>query len=418
MKPITVAIAGCGSRGQSTYARCQERFPDRMKIVAAADILPEKLEQMKAAYGLSDEQCYASAEDMLKAGRLADVMFICTPDRMHYTEAMEALKLDYHLLLEKPISPTEQECKDIEALALERKRHVVVCHVLRYTVFYQKLKELLESGVIGETVSIQAIEQVCYWHQAHSFVRGNWRNAGESTPMILQKCCHDMDILLWLAGRHCQKVSSFGSLRHFTKENAPKDSPERCTDGCPTADTCPYNAEKFYMEKVYAGELEWPVNVLSPYPTEASIHEALEKGPYGRCVYRCDNDVVDHQVVNLELEGGLTVNFTMCAFTAHGGRTVRIMGTHGEIIGDTKANTIRVMPFGQEDQLIDVNTLANDFSGHHGGDARMVDDFLTLVAGEGEASAALTSVSRSVESHLVALAAERSRLNGGMVIAI
>lgn len=418
MKPITVAIAGCGSRGQDTYARCQERFPDRMKIVAAADIRPEKLQQMRDIYGLTPEQCYASAEEMLSRGRLADVMFICTPDRLHYTEAMAALKLDYHLLLEKPIAPTEKECQDIEALAIARKRQVVVCHVLRYTVFYQKLKELIDAGTVGEVVSIQAIEQVCYWHQAHSFVRGNWRNAELSTPMILQKCCHDMDILLWLAGRHCQKVSSFGSLRHFTPANAPQGAPARCTDGCPAADTCPYNAPRFYLGKITSGDTGWPVNVLVPEPTRESVEKALETGPYGRCVYHCDNNVVDHQVVNLELEGGLTVNFTMCAFTAHGGRTLRIMGTSGEILGDMKANTLRVMPFGQAETLIDVASLTNDFSGHGGGDARMVDDFLTLVSGGQADSVALTSISRSVESHLVALAAERSRLAGGQVVAL
>lgn len=416
MKQITVAIAGCGSRGQDTYAHCQERFPDRMKIVAAADIRPEKLEQMRADFGLTPGQCYSSAEELLKQPRLADVMFICTPDRLHYEQAMAALKLDYHLLLEKPIAPTVKECRDIRGLALERKREVVVCHVLRYTVFYQKLKKLLDAGTVGELISIQAIEKVCYWHQAHSFVRGNWRNAGLSTPMILQKCCHDMDTLLWLAGRRCRKVSSFGSLRHFTKENAPQGAPERCTDGCPYINECPYSAPRFYLDKVKAGETGWPANVLSATPTHKSILQALQTGPYGRCVYHCDNDVVDHQVVNLELEGGLTVSFTMCAFTAHGGRSIRLMGTKGEILGDMEANTIRAMLFGGEETLIDVSALTNDFSGHGGGDARMVKDFLKLVSGERPACAALSSISRSVESHLVALAAEKSRLAGGEVV--
>lgn len=418
MKQITVAIAGCGARGQDTYAHCQERFPERMKIVAAADIRPEKLEQMREAFQLSPEQCFASAEEMLNRPRLADVMLICTPDKQHYAQAMAALKLDYHLLLEKPIAPTAQECRDIETLALERNRQVVVCHVLRYTVFYQKLKELLDADAIGELVSIQAIEQVGYWHQAHSFVRGNWRNAELSTPMILQKCCHDMDILLWLAGRHCQKVSSFGSLRHFTKENAPAGAPARCTDGCPAEAKCPYSAPRFYLDKVEKGELGWPVNVLTVHPTQESVMEALRNGPYGRCVYQCDNNVVDHQVVNLELEGGLTVNFTMCGFTAYNGREIRLMGTMGEIVGDMRANTIQVRPFVGEETLIDVTKLTEDFSGHAGGDARMMDDFLRLVAGEEPGSGALTSISRSVESHLVALAAEQSRLENKRVISM
>ena len=414
MKPITIAIAGCGSRGQDTYAACQKRFPDRMKIVAAADIRPEKLRQMQENYGLTHDQCYDSAESMLKAGRLADIMIIATPDRMHYTEAMEALKLDYHLLLEKPIAPTAEECTAIEKLALERNREVVVCHVLRYTVFYQKLKELVDSGLVGEVMNIQAIERVGYWHQAHSFVRGNWRNAGLSTPMILQKCCHDMDILLWLAGKHCERVSSFGSLSHFTPAHAPEGAALRCVE-C-RVENCPYNAVNFYMGRVKDNQLDWPVNVLTTDPTPENVMAALKDGPYGRCVYHCDNDVVDHQVVNLELEGGATVNFTMCAFSKECARQIRIMGTRGEIVGDMERNTIEVMPFTGEKELIDVATLTEDFSGHGGGDARMVDDLLHLVAGESTGKAPLTSISRSVESHLVALAAEHSRLNHGVVV--
>ena len=412
MKPITIAIAGCGSRGQDTYAACQDRFPERMKIVAAADIRPEKLAQMKEKYGLADDQLFASAEEMLLQPRLADVMVIATPDRCHYQQAMAALEKDYHLLLEKPISPSAQECRDIEALATQRNRHVVVCHVLRYTVFYQKLKELIDSGAVGEVMSIQAIERVGHWHQAHSFVRGNWRNAALSTPMILQKCCHDMDILLWLSGKRCQSVSSFGSLVHFTPENAPEGSADRCVD-C-AVETCPYNAVKFYMGKLVSGKLDWPLNVLTTVPDEEHVMQALREGPYGRCVYRCDNDVVDHQVVNLCLEGGATINFTMCAFTKECARYLRIMGTMGEIVADMEKNTIEVMPFMAENEFIDVTKLTEDFSGHGGGDARMVEDLLNLISGEGEAKG-LTSISRSVESHLVAMAAEESRTHGGAV---
>ena len=418
MDPITVAIVGCGSRGHDTYAQCQKRFPDRMKIVAAADIDAEKLERMRREFSLPDDMCFTSAEALLEQPRLADILFICTPDDMHYTEAMAALALDYHLLLEKPLARAPQECRDIERLAIERHRHVVVCHVLRYTVFYQKLKELIDNGTIGDVVNIQALEKVCYWHQAHSFVRGNWRCAEETNPMILAKSCHDMDILLWLAGKHCERVSSFGTLKHFRPDNAPEGAPARCTDGCPAAATCPYNAEAFYMGHVANGMLDWPVNVLSPYPSEKTIRKAIEEGPYGRCVYHCDNDVVDHQVVNLLLEDGVTVDFNMSAFTAHQGRNIRIMGSMGELLGDMDANSIRVMRFGQPDEEIDVRTLTDDFSGHGGGDVRMVEDLLGLVAGEREITGALTNISDSVESHLVALAAEASRLQGGAAISM
>ena len=414
-RPITVAVAGCGSRGQEMYTKVLLTMPEKAAVVAAADIDPEKLAGMRKLTGIPESACYASAEDMLRQPRLADVMLICTPDRCHYAQAKAALLKDYDLLLEKPISPSAEECVELRDLALRRSRKVAVCHVLRYTAFYQEIKRLLDSGVIGEVVNIQAIEQVCYWHQAHSFVRGNWRNKELSSCMMLQKCCHDMDILLWLTGRHCQRVSSFGGLALFREEKAPEGSAARCLD-CAAAEDCPYNAPKFYLEEYRKHGNDWPQNVVAFEPTEEKLMEALRTGPYGRCVYRCDNDVVDHQAVNLELEGGLTVNFTMTAFTAHGGRILRAGGTLGEIYGDTKENVIKVMRYGQPDEIIDVRALASDFSGHGGGDARLVREFIDLVRGETGVSGAMTSIERSVESHLVALAAEKSRLNRGKVI--
>lgn len=413
-RKTTVAVAGCGSRGMDTYTRALLDMKDTVQIVACADINPEKLAGMRALCGLTEAQCYSSAEEMLRQPRLADVMLICTPDRCHYEEAKAALMLDYDLLLEKPIAPFAEQCRELSDLALERGRKVVVCHVLRYTAFYQKIKELMDSGILGEIQSIQALEKVCYWHQAHSFVRGNWRNEDLSSCMILQKCCHDMDIFLWLTGKHCRYVSSFGSLRHFRADMAPEGAGERCIS-CAHAENCPYNAVKFYLEQLEEDGNDWPQNVVAFEPTKEKLLTALRDGPYGRCVYHCDNNVVDHQVVNLELEDGLTVNFTMSAFTAHGGRTIRVMGALGELDCDMKANTIRVMRFGQPDEVIDVRTLTDDFSGHGGGDVRLVREFIGLVRGELPLSGTLTSIDRSVESHLVALAAEEARVQHSVV---
>lgn len=418
MKPITAAIAGCGSRGLDTYAACQARFPEKMKVVAAADPRPEKLEQMKKLVGLTDTQCYKSVEDMFAAGKLADVMFICTQDRQHHDHAMEALRQGYHLLLEKPFAVTMEDCKEIERTATELGLRVMVCHVLRYTVFYQKIRELIRAGKVGEVVSVQASEQVGYWHQAHSFVRGNWGVKEKSAPMLLAKCCHDMDVLLWLTGKKCKSVSSFGSLRHFKPEFAPEGAPVRCTDGCPAADTCPYNAERFYMGKIREGNTGWPVNILTTQHDEQGVMKALREGPYGRCVYACGADVVDHQVVNLLLEDGVTVSFSMCGFSKYNQRFIRVMGTHGEIVGVPEENIIRVMPFVGEEYEIDVRTLTDDFSGHMGGDARMLEEFMDLLLGVSEGSPSLTSVQSSLESHLVALAGELSRERGGEVINI
>ena len=412
---ITVAIAGCGSRGMHEYTKDFLTMPDRVKIVAAADIDPEKLRVMRQLCGLTEAQCYASAEDMLTHDRLADVLVVATPDELHYAHAKGALEKNYHLLLEKPITPFADQCKELAQLAQEKQRQVVVCHVLRYTVFYQKIKQIIDSGVLGDIASIQALEKVAHWHQAHSFVRGNWRREDTSSCMILAKCCHDMDILLWLTGKKCLRVSSFGSLMHFKEENAPAGAPARCTDGCPAADTCPYNAVRWYGDRLRAGKTGWPVNVVCLEPSMDELMHQLRTGPYGRCVYRCDNDVVDHQVVNLELEGGLTVNFTMSAFTMYGGRTIRVMGTMGELSADMDKNIIRVSPYIGGEEIINVNALTNDFSGHGGGDAIMVREFIDLLEGA-PMSATLSSIDRSVESHLVALAAEKSRVNGGAVI--
>lgn len=416
-KPLTVAIAGCGSRGHDTYALMQHRYGDRMKIVAAADLRPERLQLMKDEFGLTDEQCYPSAEEMLAGPRLADILFVCTPDALHYPHAMEGLKKDYHLLLEKPISPAAWQCRDIEQLATQRGRHVVVCHVLRYTPFYQQIKRLLDEGAIGRLACIQANEQVGYWHQAHSFVRGNWRNTEESACMILAKCCHDLDLFLWLSGKHCLRVSSFGSLAHFRPENAPAGAPLRCTDGCPAAESCPYNAVRYYLSCLEKRGDAWPTNVVATHPTKEKVLSALENGPYGRCVYHCDNDVVDHQVVNMALEDGVTVSFTMCGLTLENTRHIRLMGSMGEIFGDLEANTVELRAFGKEPVLYDIASMTDDLSGHAGGDGRMVSDMLDLIA-SGAQSVALSDVSHSVESHLVAFAAEASRLEGGRVFAL
>ena len=226
-----------------------------------------------------------------------DCAFVCTLDDDHTESATKAMKLGYHLLLEKPMNNTEEECCAIVAAANETKRTLAVCHVLRYTPFYMTLKGLIDQRAVGEVTTINQIENVGYWHQAHSFVRGNWRTVRETSPMILQKSCHDMDIILWLMGKDCMRVQSFGSLGHFNEENTPGGAPQRCLDGCPHAGSCPYYVPKLYMDMNRTG---WPVDVITTDLSEAGRRKALEEGPYGRCVYHCDNDVVDRQVVNLE----------------------------------------------------------------------------------------------------------------------
>jgi predicted dehydrogenase len=419
-KRLKVALAGLGSRGKDTYAPAAKLFPDKMEIVAIADIDPAKVAEVAREYHVPEEACFSSAEEMIAQDKLADVMFITTQDRQHVRQAIPALKKGYHLLLEKPISPDLNECRELVKVARECDRRVVICHVLRYTPFYSKLKEVIDSGTIGEIVSVMSIENVGWWHQAHSFVRGNWRNSDTTSPMILQKCCHDMDLLLWLTGKTCQSVSSYGSTYLFNEAHAPKGAAKRCLDGCKAKETCPFDAEKIYLDNkktgFRSGNREWPLDVLTLHPTEESIREAIQTGPYGRCVFYCDNNVVDHQIVNLNMTDGSTISHTMCAFTATGSRYAKFMGTNGEIIADMAENTLRITVFGKDTETIDISKIASDFSGHGGGDIRMVEEFLDMIIEGKDPNNRTTSVERSMESHYCALAAEESRLKGGAVI--
>lgn len=289
-----------------------------------------------------------------------------------------------------------------------------ICHVLRYSPFFSKLKELLDAGVIGQLVSVQHIESVGYWHAAHSFVRGNWRHVGETSPMILAKCCHDMDILLWLIGGHCTSVSSFGSLAHFCAEHAPKDAPKHCMDGCPHRDSCPYYAPRFYLEHPNAVSGGFVKTVSLDTNPQAVLH-ALEKGPYGRCVYYCDNDVVDNQVVNMQFDHGVTVSMTMCAFTGQCERIINLMGSRGQIRGNMECGTIEWCDFATGTQT--TLALNTPTTGHSGSDSAMMKDFVKLVASDRN-NVNRSSAKCSVESHLMALAAGKSRLEQGEPISI
>lgn len=426
-KKITVALAGLGSRGKDTYAHAAKAYPDKMEITAIADINPQKVQMVAEEYRIAAEHCYGSAEEMLEEPRLADVMFITTQDRQHVRQAIAALRKGYHILLEKPISPDLEECREIVKVAKECGRKVVVCHVLRYTPVFRKVKEILDSGVLGDIVDINASENVGWFHMAHSFVRGNWRNSDESSPMILQKCCHDMDLYLWLANKKCKSLSSFGSTYLFKKENAPEGCTARCMDGCKVKEACPYDAEAIYLdnERIGArkGNSRWPLDVLTEIPTPESVEQALKTGPYGRCVYRCDNNVVDHQVINMNMTDGSTMSFAMCGFTADFARHAQFCGTRGEMkvtMGswDLEDDMIEVKLYGPElkTELIRAKELADDFSGHGGGDLTMVEEFLDILLGNKSESPSITSLEASVESHYCALAAEQSRLMGGAVI--
>ena len=418
MKQFTVAIAGLGARGYQTYAQYQHLHPDRMKITALAEVDADRLQTVAQEFDVPKQRCFASAEELLAQNKLADVLFIATQDRQHIAHALAALEKGYDILLEKPIATTPEDCVAIRDRALQTGRHVVVCHVLRYTEFFNCIKRAIDGGDIGEVVTVQAIENVGFWHQAHSFVRGNWRNSTTTSPMILQKCCHDFDIIGYLIGKRCQSVSSVGSLSFFDRAHAPAGSTERCCD-CPHRSTCAYSAYKIYFDNpeigYRAGNRSWPCNILAEHPTPDALDEAIRTGPYGRCVFRCDNNVVDHQITNLSFEGGVTAQLTMTGFTAYNSREMKVMGTKGEIVADQRKNLVEVRPFGGTATVYDITKLTDDLSGHGGGDNRM----LTLLFDTLERGGANPStVEHSVQSHLMAFAAERSRLRDGERVAL
>lgn len=414
----TFVILGMGSRGKNAYGAELARMPDRAQITAIADPDPERLSIGGEAFGVPPEMRFSSAEALLAQPRLAEVACVCTQDRQHVPQAIAAMRKGYDILLEKPISPSLSELQNIVRVARETGRRVVVCHVLRYTPFFRTVKRVIDEGRLGQIVNIEALENVVYWHQAHSFVRGNWRREDETSPMILAKCCHDLDYLIWLCGSRVERVSSFGSLFHFRPENAPAGSALRCLDGCAAKEKCPYDAEKIYLTNegtgVCKGQTGWPVDVLSEHPTRETILEAIRTGPYGRCVYRCDNDVVDNQVVNLQMESGAALTLTMSAFTSVGGRSIRILGTMGDLRAELKDEAIRVCEFGKQPEMVPLDGLgAKD--GHAGGDRGLIETFLDYLDGK-DVGDSVTTLEASVESHLAALAAEQSRLQGGMPV--
>ncbi len=420
-KQVTAIIAGAGGRGM-TYAQFSQEHPDRLRIVGVAEPLEWNRQTMAQTYHLPSENVTRDWRDLASRPRMSDAVIIATQDGMHADPAVAFASKGYAILLEKPMAPTEAECRRIVQAAKENKVLFGVCHVMRYTKYTQVLKQVVDSGTIGEVVSIQHLEPVGYWHQAHSFVRGNWRNEQQSSFMLLAKSCHDLDWIRYIIGQPCKSVSSFGTLKHFKKSEKPAEagSATRCLH-CAYEPKCPYSAKKIYITDRLARDYTgWPVSVLAPEPTMETITAALENGPYGRCVYECDNDVVDHQVVNMLFEGGKTAVFTMTAFNRADHRKTRIFGTRGEIYGD--GQNIEIFDFlTDQTQVIDTEATsatadgaASPLGGHGGGDYGLMDHFVAAVC-EKDPDRILSGPDESLETHRMVFAAERARRQNSVV---
>ena len=404
--PVTLLVIGAGGRGKG-YSTFASEYPSRAKVVGVAEPRQEHRLYMMDNYLLDPQNVFSDWQEAAEKPRMADAVIISTQDAMHAEAAIAFSKKDYDILLEKPMAPNEEDCKKITEAVLRTGVLCAVCHVLRYTHYTQTLKAMLTTGLIGEVINIQHMEPVGYWHQAHSFVRGNWRNEAESSSMLLAKSVHDLDWIRYMMGVKCQSVSSFGSLKHFRSEEKPVDASDRCLS-CLLETECPYSAKKLYLKMVEAGNLGWPVNVLTLNPTVETVTNALETGPYGRCVYSCDNDVVDNQVVNLLFEGGKTASFTMTAFTETTHRRTRIFGTRGELYGD--GDEIYHYDF-LTDEKRTISTKSSDgtvLGGHGGGDYGLMDRFIRAVS-EGDSTLILSGVAESLETHRMVFAAETAR---------
>ncbi|MFE0154439.1 Gfo/Idh/MocA family protein [Nonomuraea sp. NPDC059007] len=410
MTPVSLAIAGAGDRG-SGYARWALARPEQARIVAVADPSAERGPALAAESGA---EYFTDWRHLAGRGRIADAVVIATQDGEHAEPAKAFAELGYHILVEKPLAPTEAECRDIVAAVEKAGVIFAVCHVLRYAPYTDTVKAVLDSGRIGEIVSLQHLEPVGFWHQAHSYVRGNWRRADQSAFMLLAKSSHDLDWLQYVVGRRIRRVSSFGGLRHFRPDNRPEGAAARCLD-CGVEPECPYSAPRLYFGRLREGRHGWPLSVVTPTFTEEALTGALRDGPYGRCVYDCDNDVVDHQVVAMEFDGGASATFTMTAFTTGGHRRTRIFGTHGELSCD--GEHVRVDDFRTGTSSVIAVTPDGDATaggGHAGGDERLMAAFVAAVA-TGEHDRIRSGPAESLASHLAVFAAERARLTGRIV---
>ena len=415
-KLTTAVIVGAGHRGLC-YANYALKHPEEFKIVGVADPNEFRRNQAARIHDIPPENCFATAEELAARPRIADAVINGTMDREHVPTSLPLLKAGYHILLEKPIAPTEGAVRELQQVARETGRTVMICHVLRYAPFYRIIKERVLAGEIGRLMSIVTEENVSYHHMAVGFVRGKW-NREEVGTMLMTKCCHDLDLITWMmSGTPPKSVSSVGGLMYFRPENAPAGSGSRCLLDCAIEETCPYSAKKNYVEQGRWGFYAWECIEDSDMSVETKLKSLREDNPLGRCVWHCDNDVVDHQAVNIEFSDGTTAVHNMVGGVSKPCRTIHLLGTEGEIYGsvDDGAFVIRHPDARQgheySEERIDLSVSGD---GHGGGDLRLAEDFVRTIRGESP-SISCTSLEDSIYGHLIGFGADRSRREGRVI---
>ena len=413
--PVTVAGVGAGHR-TFAYSRFALAHPDRMKIVAVAEPDAGRRSRFSQLHDIPPAMQFESYADLVgPEAPLAQAVVNGTMDPLHFRSTMPLLEAGYDVLLEKPIAQTEADVRGLIGHAERHGRVVMICHVLRYAPFYRRIKDLLDDGAIGSIVGLTSNENVSYHHMAVGFIRGRWRQE-TANPMLLAKCCHDLDLIAWFAApARPVRVASFGSLMQFRAENAPPGSAPRCLDGCRIEADCPYSARANYITQGLWPTYAWePIEHL-PDATEAQKLESLRTdSPFGRCVWHCDNDVVDHQTVIAEFSDGVTATHNMFGAAARSSRTIHILGSGGEIEGDLELGILKLRRprtergHGYSEEVIDVNQTGGAGQGDHGGgDDRLIADFISILAGQ-TPSKSVTHIRNSLDGHLIAFAADRA----------
>lgn len=412
-----ISVIGLGNRGTEYMGFLKAFHSKKVELYALCDIRQQALDDISPKFSIPKERQFLSTDEFFSKGIISDALIIATQDASHYEITKKAILTGYkYILLEKPVSGVKGEYTELRDLAKENGVILIICHVLRYSNYYSKIKEIISSGKIGDIVTINHTENVGYFHFAHSFVRGNWHDEFASTPSILAKCCHDIDLIAWFMDSPCESVSSVGSLKYFNKENAPEGATPYCMGGCKAKKNCPYDAEALYITDPFykAKFIKYMGRTLTGKAknSKADIKNAIRSGDYGRCVFMCDNNVCDNQLVTMKFKNGAFAVLNMNGFSNKMFRESHIIGTKGELYGS--GTKLKMHIFGG--RTTNVNTGALKVSGHVEGDMRIVSGFVKLVCGETTDLTDITTIDATMISHNIALAAEESRKNGGKLI--
>ncbi|MGN0523396.1 MAG: Gfo/Idh/MocA family protein [Eubacterium sp.] len=431
-KPVTAIIVGAGHRA-FVYSELAKTNPDMLKIVGVADPNPVRCKKAMEYFGFGEDMCFENAQELAKKGKLADAIINGTMDHQHLETAVPLLNCGYDMLLEKPFAPNEPDMRQIVECARKNNSKVMICHVLRYTPFYYSIKKRIVNGELGDIINIQTTEHVSYHHLSTSYIRGKWANSDKChTSMLLAKCCHDIDIMMWMmAETKPTQISSFGGKYQFKPENAPKEAGTICMKDCPLVDSCVYSTKRLYIDHPDRWSFYvWDALENIENPTiEDKIALMKTDNPYARCIYKCDNNVVDHQSVMVNFESGATGTHNMVGGSAEPRRNIHIVGTKGELFGnfeESKYTILKINPSPdahneecdvEEVDLKVTGDMVGAYGGHGGGDERLAADFVKYIRGE-KPSLACTSIFDSVAGHLSVYLADESRENGGQPMGV